>query len=303
MCEELQISANRPHPAKRSRLRALGPIARLVSMRLEYACSTHAQLGAFGMGGFDEIWRIGGGRIVARHRDRSVVRIEVESGIHAEALYIKRLGRAHFKDIFESILSLEWPLSKCLREWKYARLLKRAGVSGPAILAAGEFRLGPMPLESLLVVREIEGARSLGDFLSVGSGFIGGHADRRALAEAVAETVASMHSAGLFHQDLYAKHIFVRRRGGGFAINIIDLQRMKRSRRESLAAKDLAALNVTLPREAVSQMDRLRFLVAYASRRWGGHGASKARRLLKRVLKRSHHIGGRRKFRGIRWCP
>ena len=107
-----------------------------------------------------------------------------------------------------------------------------------------------------------------------------------------------MHRAGLVHQDLYAKHIFVRREGGGFVINVIDLQRMRRSRGTRLAVKDLAALNVTMPADLAGLKTRMRFLKEYVRTNDGAPGV---RALFRRVLRRSRHIAGRSKFRGIDW--
>jgi len=263
-----------------------------------------AALREWGAGDFDGVWALDGGEMVTRHRDRSVFKVTCRLGGRREVLFVKRLGRAHLKSVAASLLSLERPLSKCLVEWEFARLLSAAGVSTAPMLAAGEVRLGPFPLESFLVTREIEGSRPLDEYLRDGSGCARAAGPlRRRLIEALAQTVAHMHSAGLFHRDLYAKHIFIRREGGEFVINVIDLQRMRTSTRERLAVRDLAALNVTLSQDAASDRDRLRFIAVYASCRWGGDGASKARRLIAGVLKRSRHISGRSKFRGINWRP
>lgn len=292
------------HPARRSALRWLPFAGRFLRCRIEVSPGSAAELREAGIAAFDGVWELAGGEMVAQHRDRSVCRVSVPWGGRRLVLFVKRLGRAHFKHVLESLVCLERPLSKCLREWKFAGLLEAAGVSTPPMLAAGEVRLGPLPLESFLVTREMEESIELDEYLGNGDGSgPPGAISRRELTNELAGTVARMHSAGLFHQDLYAKHIFIRRTGGKFVINIIDLQRMRKSSRERFAIKDLAALNVTLPRETVSDFDRLRFLAAYVRCRWGRDGVSKAPRLLKAVLRRSLHIGGRSKFSGVDWRP
>jgi hypothetical protein len=76
---------------------------------------------------------------------------------------------------------------------------------------------------------------------------------------------------------------------------------MRRSRRESFAIKDLAALNVTLSHELASESLRLRFVVEYARARWGRGGAARRGRFVEKVVRRSLHIGSRRKFHGVDW--
>lgn len=297
-------SGRHVHPARRWAFGEAPFVSRFLSRRIEISPGSLADLRAAGIAEFEGVWELSGGEVLTQHRDRSVCRVSVPCGGRRLELFVKRLGRAHLKQVLESLFSLERPLSKCLREWKFAGLLEAAGVSPPPMLAAGEVRLGPLPLESFLVIGEMEGARDLDEYVRDGDGSgPPGAAARRELIGELAGTVARMHSAGLFHQDLYAKHIFIRRTGGKFVINIIDLQRMRKSSRECFAVKDLAALNVTLPSEVVSDFDRLRFLAAYARCRWGGDGASRAPRLLRRVLRRSLHIGGRRKFSGVDWRP
>jgi tRNA A-37 threonylcarbamoyl transferase component Bud32 len=215
--------------------------------------------------------------------------------------FLKRLGRPGLKQIFECLIALERPISKCMREWKYARILAEYGLDAAPLAAAGEVRLGPFPLESFLVAGEIDGGVNLDEFLEGRGPDRPAPSEKRRLIHRLADTVARMHGAHIFHQDLYAKHIFVGRRGGDFAINIIDLQRMRVSGRGGLAVKDLAALNVTLSLNAASTADRIRFLAEYARLRLGGADRSTLKRLAAAVVKRSLWISRRSKFRNIAW--
>lgn len=86
------------------------------------------------------------------------------------------------------------------------------------------------------------------------------------LAVPLAELVAKLHAKGYIHRDLYLSHIFydadvpVER-----ALHLIDLQRMIRSplRRRRWIVKDLAALNHSVPRALIRDVDRLRWLTHY----------------------------------------
>lgn len=288
------------HPAKRSLLGRIRPASALVRERLDIRREYTGILEDAGLADFDGVWAFCGGREVTRHRDRSVVEIELTHAGETRRFYLKRLSRAHLKRLIEEMLAFEWPLSKCRREWESAEALSGTGVSAAPMAAMGERRLGPFPLESFLVVEAAYGAETLDVFL-VGPAAPRTHHERTAFIAALSHSLARMHSAGLFHRDLYAKHIFVRREGGKFVINIIDLQRMHRGTGRRHLAADLAALNVTLPWRTATSADRLRFLHEYVRARWGDVPGGFTRRLARGILKRCAHIAGRKKFRNIGW--
>ncbi len=253
-----------------------------------------------GLCDFDAVWAIDEGTPAATHRDRSAVEVRIERG-EPRTFFVKRVGRAHVKHMVEAARAMERPVSKCRREWEAARALEEAGVAAAPMVALGERRLGPWPLESFLVVEKLYGSEPLDEFLDSLAALPRRARARevRALAKAVADAAARMHRAGLFHLDLYAKHIFVRRNGGVFVINIIDLQRMRRGGGLAAAVRDLAALNVTVPLRTATPRTRLRFLAEYA-RRAGRRGGA-LRRLARGVVARSLRISRRKKFDGIHW--
>ncbi|MCD6405258.1 MAG: hypothetical protein J7M19_05495 [Planctomycetes bacterium] len=288
------------HPAKRGLLGRIRPAGALVRERLDIRREYAGILEDAGLADFDGVWAFCEGREVTRHRDRSVVEIELTRAGRTRRFYLKRLSRVHIKHLIEEALAFEWPLSKCRREWESAEALSGAGVSAAPMAAMGERRLGPFPLESFLVVEAAYGAETLDVFLA-GPAAPRTHRKRTAFIAALSHSLARMHSAGLFHRDLYAKHIFVRREGGKSVINIIDLQRMHRGGGRRHLVADLAALNVTLPWRVVSAADRLRFLHKYVRARWGDAPGGFTRRLARDILKRCAHIAGRKKFRSIEW--
>jgi hypothetical protein len=293
--------AAQSHPARRSSLRRLPLVRALVREQVVVEPRFLRLLERAGLTTLEGVWSLQGGEMVTRHRDRSVVRVELPDEEGRRTFFVKRLSGARPKHLLEDFLSMERTVSKCFREWNYAQLLGRDGLRAPQMVAAGEARLGPLPLESFLIVEALGGSRDLHEYLVELAREPSAVRSKRELISALARAVARMHASGLVHQDLYAKHIFVRRKGGGFDINVVDLQRMRRTRRESLAVKDLAALNVTLPGRLASTRDRLRFLVQYVAGRWGEGRRERAARLMRKVLRRSLHIGGRGKFRAIDW--
>lgn len=256
-----------------------------------------------GLGDFGGVWGFSGGSVVTREEGRSVFEVELPGAGGDLRVYLKRYGRSHWGDVFESILHFEWPESKSMRECRFGGRLSWAGVATAEPAAVGEARIGFFPLESFLVVKAIRGAHPLDIFLDV-------HLDSRSsvtmgerliLIGKVAEVVARMHWAGLFHRQLYARHVFVRREGGTFGISMLDLGRMRRGRSEELVVGDLAALNVTLSWWAASRADRMRFLRKYVRERWGEEDALRVRRLAELVVARSRQMGQQSEFSGVEW--
>ncbi len=270
---------------------------RAVRRQVEVSPGHEEMLRREGLDGFEGVWAFSGGRPVTMHGDRSVFEVEIGSEGGPKRFYIKRLSAARPKQVVEALMALEPPVSKCRREWEYAARLEEAGVCGPPLAAMGEARLGPWPLESFLIVEGLKGAVTLDTALAQ----MQTATEREPLLRTLAGQVARMHDAGLWHRDLYAKHIFVRREGGKFVINIIDLQRMRRGGGISAAAKDLAALNVTLPWEAAGAIERMRFLREYLRGRRNKDGVATESDLARRVLRRSERIAGRSKFRRTEW--
>ena len=277
--------------------RGAGMLARFVTVDIETATQARQELSAAGITDIDKAFALTG-KTVTAHARRSARKVE----LGGKGYYLKLVGAAGPKQVAEALLALKWPMSKCRREWIFAKALAGVGVAAAPLAAFGEARLGIWPLKSFLIAGEIPGSEPLDEFLARAAGADGGDARRmlRALARELAGVIARMHNAGLYHRDLYAKHIFVRPEGGGFAINIIDLQRMARGGGLKRAVKDLACLNVTIGWRIGGAAERLRFLAEYSRQRWPG-GKVKAAALARRVLARSAAISRRSKLRGTKW--
>lgn len=280
-------------------LSGLPLLRRLVTIREESAPAARETLEVAGLLGFDAVFARTGGIAVTRHADRGAFRLEVGEGDGRRVFYVKRLGRARAKQVIEAFLGGQMPISKCRREWEFSRGLEAVGVGAVPGLAYGERRCLFWPLESYMVAAEVEGKR-LDETLEELRISDPKGSKKRALTGLVADTIARMHDAGFFHKDLYAKHIFIGQNAGPGRISVIDLQRMATGGGESAAVRDLAGLNVSLPRRLVSRTDRLRFFEAYTAKRWPGR-RDMVRQLARRIYERSLRVGARSKFRGIEW--
>jgi hypothetical protein len=109
-------------------------------------------------------------------------------------------------------------------------------------------------------------ARPLDDLLREGAL---DHAQIRAVAEALADVVGTLHDARYNHRDLYLCHVFVRFFGKTPLVALIDLERLRRHRRllGPRVLKDLAALASSVPEGSTTRSQRARFLLRYMLRR------------------------------------
>ena len=298
-----------PTPAVRASMLSRIPLLKSLVRTTVTVRPEHAALAkAAGFADFESVWSLESSRPAATHRDRHAVEVSVDAPSRRD-FFLKRLGRARAKHLLEALAAFEKPISKCRREWEFGQALERIGVRVAPLVSFGERSIGFWPLDSFLVVERVYGAEPLDAFLESLSQLPAAerYAETRGLTAALAETISKMHSAGFFHRDLYAKHVFVRRNGGGFAINIIDLQRMRKDCGTRAIAQDFAATNVTIPATVAPLRARLRFLREYLRRRAENEGRNAAaarlglREIAEAVLARSLRIAGRSKFKGIQW--
>jgi heptose I phosphotransferase len=157
--------------------------------------------------------------------------------------------------------------------------------------------------ESFVMTREVAGGIPLDDLLRQR---FAKHSTRRlrqslrALLGQVALMTRRLHLAGYNHRDLYCCHFlvcdaadFTRWETGdpadSFRVHLIDLQRVQYRRwyRHRWIVKDLAQMNYSAPREAVSRSDRLRFFMAYLQVERLG---ARDRRLIHQILAKTARI-------------
>ncbi|MBE9516185.1 MAG: hypothetical protein IME93_04325 [Proteobacteria bacterium] len=114
----------------------------------------------------------------------------------------------------------------------------------------------------MLITRELAGYQPMDDFLQ---GVCLRILQRKNLAITVADAVRHLHQSHLQHNCLHPKHVFVKMENNVLQASLIDLEKTKyKLLREQAVYRDLDTLN---RRSAVSNTDRLRFLLAYMQKR------------------------------------
>lgn len=225
-----------------------------------------------GLDSFDALFNLTGGRNIDGHRDRNVVRIELSGPDGAPvAFYLKREWNPKAAMLVRRWLERGFraPPSRSRLECKHLVALGRRGVATAEPVAVGEERSGLGYRRALLMVREVPGAVSLGEYLHTLPEAPSPEALRakRAMTREIAAMVRKMHDGGMVFRDLFAKHIFVdpARSDGSFRPTLIDAQRACRFPHLLPHARwhDLASLAVTVSAPACTMTDRLRFLLAY----------------------------------------
>lgn len=164
------------------------------------------------------------------------------------------------------------------REWRHLAALRRAGVPVPEPLGRAALAGGDL----VVATRWIEGEPLL---QALGAGAPG----RRAVLASLGRAVAALHAAGFVHRDLHHGNVLV---ADGQAW-LLDVQRARRSRRQTARLADLGWLDCSLW-GALSRPDRLRLWAAALGleRPFG----PRARGLL-RAVGRAARLRGRRHAR------
>jgi len=107
-------------------------------------------------------------------------------------------------------------------------------------------------------------------------------ADIRTLAQAAGALVRALHNAGVIHNCLYPKHVFLKLHGDGAGARLIDLEK---TRRAWFGQRDLIRDLETLNRRSLTptRTQRLRFLLAYfGQQRLNAQSKALVRQLLAR---------------------
>jgi len=210
----------------------------------------------------------------------SVSRLELRDAAgQTHAFYLKRqighLSRSLRKPFGEATFSREF---RNIRRYQDDRV--------PALEAVffGERRIGGKAC-AMLVTRALDDHRPLDHWLADWPTLP--RATRRAIIDAVATLVGTLHGAGHLHNCLYPKHVFVRLDANAASARLIDLEKTRslhfgaRDR-----ARDLDALNRHT--HGLGATERLRFLLRYLGRdRMDSPGARLARRILQRHVRKA----------------
>jgi len=195
------------------------------------------------------------GVIICGHPDRNVSRVTLGSGPQAVSAFLKKEHRVRWRDRLANAWSGFGFSSKSCREMTMFRLLGKAGINCPEVMAAGE-GAG----RAFVLIRAVADAVDLRSAVQ----HLSGKARRRLAAE-LGTALAKIHAAGFDQPDLYAKHILVQARAGASQFWFLDWQRSRQCGRIpwSVRCRDLAALDATLSDDLGGDSERLLCLRAY----------------------------------------
>lgn len=230
------------------------------------------------------------GEPVTRHADRrDVIRFQSKDNPPV-TFFLKRSWHAHLKDGLASIVKHGRVWSASRVEWENSEAVAKAGFPTAELVAYGE-EIGPLKAKfSFILTRAARGSQTLFDFLKG----CNEPAERRRVLSELAARVRQMHAAGLFYPDLFSRHVFIDTDASPPALSLIDVARLDRRKggSDTLRARDLAALNASVPVRFASATERVRFLREYA-----GDSRADRRRLVGLIRKRMEHLLKRSKFR------
>lgn len=206
------------------------------------------------------------GRVYRAVAARRTLRVK----ILGQPFFLKRHHGVGWVEIFKNLLTLRWPVLGAGTEFRAARALSAAGVSVPEPVAYAESGDNPASRESFLLSVAIEPNVSLEE---LAQGWLQAPPPARQrwrLVQAVADTVAGLHAAGVNHRDLYICHFLLRpdSLAKDPELTLIDLHRAQVRavvpRRWLL--KDLGALWFSAADAKPTRRDAYRFIRRYAGR-------------------------------------
>ncbi len=192
---------------------------------------------------------------------RDVLRIQARDDTgQPVTLFIKRIWKSRLKDGLKSLIRRGRVWSNARVEFENYRTLRAAGIDTAPPVAFGE-DCGLFRERFSCIITEAAGGIDLDDWLTAHPN----PAERRPLLDALGRWVRRMHDAGLAFPDLFGRHVFITGDAPDFRFALIDVTRLDRRGTLSLylRARDLAALNTSIPLAMAGMRDRMAFFRAY----------------------------------------
>jgi tRNA A-37 threonylcarbamoyl transferase component Bud32 len=203
------------------------------------------------------------GELIKDHKGRRDIQ-RIIAGTDAQPLtfFLKRNWKPYKKDGVKSLFTRGEVWSQSRTEWENSLALQRAGISVAEPIAFGEECGSFWEKFSFILTASARGDITFDEFLRTCHDWD----ERQRVFTTLAKTVQQMHDAGLASPDLFTRHIFIER-GNEPKFCLIDMARMDRRKKLSakLRARDLAALNVTMPLRFVTTDERKHFFDTYGS--------------------------------------
>lgn len=188
----------------------------------------------------------------------SVYRLELEDADgQLQSFYLKRQDNHLTRS-----LQAPWGEPTFAREFRYIQAYARHGV--PALEAAFYAeRREPGHRQAILLTRALDGYQDADDWYQRWPTL--GWEARHDLVVAAGALVRALHNAGMVHNCLYFKHVFLKVDGDGAGARLIDLEKTRRAWR---GRRDFVAdLETLLRRSApLPRTQRLRFMLAYTGK-------------------------------------
>jgi hypothetical protein len=220
-----------------------------------------------GLDSIDAIFAFAGGRnlakaTLAKHRSR--IRFETENP--ATTLFLKRYENTPILAQIKNWLGHRRIASTMWYDLDPAQKLADAGIHTPQTVCYGSERGTLFEKRSFIITRQIPG-ESLERLLP--PCFADTSKEklkaRRKFINSLAEFARKFHTTGYRHRDFYLAHIF--HHDGIFYL--IDLQRAFKPLllAERYRIKDIAQLSYSAPKKYFSRTDRVRFYLAYSSKK------------------------------------
>jgi tRNA A-37 threonylcarbamoyl transferase component Bud32 len=182
---------------------------------------------------FERVWA----RLPPFEEDNSFTSLDEDGGVFLKGQRIR--PRFHWETPLQT--------GRLVRETRCLLRMHAAGVAVPEVLAHGVVRRAGLSMRAFVLLRLLHGAEDLRALVDRT-----GPAERAELWEPVGGVVARMHGAGLYHRDLTARNLLVRRTKGAVVVHVIDCPRAASarlsSRRSYLRRSDLYRLARSLRR-------------------------------------------------------
>ncbi|AUN94424.1 lipopolysaccharide kinase InaA family protein [Pseudazoarcus pumilus] len=164
---------------------------------------------------FDFWWTVEGEWVEEPNRRRSGWSGMMRVRLDGRVFYVKRQLNHRCRTLSHP---RGWPTAS--REWHYLHRLARIGVAAP-VPVFHDVRRSSDGHEAVLVTEELLGFVDLAGWTGLEP------PRRRRLAQSVGAMLGRLHRAHLQHSSLYDKHVMAREEGDGFAVALIDLEKMR----------------------------------------------------------------------------
>jgi len=229
---------------------------------------------------------------------RSTARV-VFHGLHGPVpVYLKRHFRLPWPTRLAATVRSGGNRTPATAEWAHLERARALGIRVPEVVAVGE-RVGPWGrLQSFLIIAELTGSEALNEVLPRLRAALDPAAFARLKRELIAEMadiVARLHGARVFHKDLYLCHFYLdltAQSAPGRRLTLIDLHRSGEHRLTPWRWrwKDLGQLLFSTEGvEGVDWHDLLRFWVAYRRKIRPTWADWQRRRIVTKAARYSEH--------------